>query len=294
MRQLSKEVMQEKARRLSELYEAAQRIDLLLADAQALLQQIEASTHGPAAASTDVALTLLKAQAFASSRPLPANLQLQLSAPGAAPDPGAQPAEASALVRALRSWKGQVAREITGRLLELQVPDGLEPEAALATLSTRGAAPADVERVRQHLEASHDRDLADAVSQVAGGIRDLQGRIAEATALQKNLTQQRDVAWESYTNLLKKAEEARLGQAVGAGKEVTVANRAVVAEPRPRRTTVVVPLAAVLGAAAAGSVVLIRRWWATLEGAPAPARLGGAPNGAVPPAEAPTYVVPPV
>ena len=95
--------------------------------------------------------------------------------------------------------------------------------------------------MRQHLEASHDRDLADAVSQVESGIRDLQGRIAEATALQKNLTQQRDVAWESYTNLLKKAEEARLGQAVGAGKEVTVANRAVVAEPRPRRTTVVCP-----------------------------------------------------
>jgi hypothetical protein len=71
---------------------------------------------------------------------------------------------------------------------------------------------------------------------------------------------------------------------------VTVASRAVVAEPRPDRYPVVLPLAALLGATATGGVSLLRWWTGTLGHDPAAAARA---DGAVAqPDEAPSPVAP--
>ena len=137
-------------------------------------------------------------------------------------------------MQTLRAWKGVVGREIRSRLLELRLPEGATEEEALAALPAGGAGDADLERVRQIVQASTDRDLAAAVARVEQDVRQLNGAVADLTAQQKRLQEQRDVARDVYFSLLKKTEEARLSAAVANGQEVTVASRAVVAEPRGR------------------------------------------------------------
>lgn len=260
LQHLSKGVLQEKAKRLSALYDAAQRIDLLTADAEALQQQLEAAPPQGSVAGTEVALTLLTAQAFASSSPLPANLQLQLPAAGAPANAGGAAAEAASLVRVLRSWSGAVGQEIKSRLLELQLPEGIGAEDARQALAAHGAGSADLRRLHEILQASHAGDLAEAVARLEQDVRALQGTVADLTAQQKSLQQQRDLTRDSYTSLLKKTEEARLAGAVGAGREITVASRTVVAEPLARNLPAVLSLAALLGATAAAATVLLQRW----------------------------------
>ncbi|MBI3971823.1 MAG: hypothetical protein HY332_11090 [Chloroflexi bacterium] len=102
-----------------------------------------------------------------------------------------------------------------------------------------------------------DAALAAVAQEVEKELRELQGRLAEQQAAQRDFQQQRDIAWESYTSLYKKVEEALVASVGGAGNEVTVASQSVIAEPQSRRLAVILPLAGALGAAAVAGWLLL-------------------------------------
>ena len=54
-----------------------------------------------------------------------------------------------------------------------------------------------------------DADIESLVSQLEQEIRELQGKLAEQSAQQKNLQLERDVSWDTYTSIRKKTEETK-------------------------------------------------------------------------------------
>ena len=285
---LLRELMASRQAMVVDLHKVAHRVDLLVGQAEALQQQLAAAQDNSAAASNALALTLLKTQAFASSMSLPASLQLQVPAPeatGTAPgtNAGTTPAsdpqqrhDLAATARALQDWSLPAN-------LQVQVPAASTPPT-LAQQRADVAATIQVlqdwrDRMRQEIQSrSSDSagggtvvetataELAQAIAQLEAEVRELQGKVAEQTARHKNLQLERDVAWESYTSLTKKAEEARVASVVGAGNEVSLASQSVVAEPKSKRLALVLPLAGVLGVMAGASWILLREHLAPVYG----------------------------
>lgn len=290
---------------LGDLYAVARRVNLFLIQAQALQQQLEAAQDNSATASNQLALTLLKTQAYAASiapggtsggasdtaapaapasadqvrgegqtRPdgqgsgspprrtpewsLPAGLQLQVPATDAPVTLAQQRADVAATVAALQEWRARLQQDIQARSLgafpagSAQAPDGSSAEAGQL-----------IQRFEQE-------------------VRELQGTVAEQTARQKTLQQARDVALESYSSLLRKAEENRVANAVGAGNEVSLASQSVAGATLESRGLLrLTALAAVTGALlAATGLVLSSLWGAIYRQAEAAARQTSTPQPA--------------
>ncbi len=270
---------------LGDLYAVARRVNLFLIQAQALQQQLEAAQDNSATASNQLALTLLKTQAYAASiapgattggasetaapaspdqvrgegqtRPegqgsgspprrmpdwaLPAGLQLQVPATDTPVTLAQQRADVAATVAALQEWRLRLQQDIQARSLgafpagSAPAPDGSESEA---------------EQLIQRFEQE---------------VRELQGTVAEQTARQKTLQQARDVALESYSSLLKKAEENRVANAVGAGNEVSLASQSVAGATLESRGLLrLTALAAVTGALLAATVLVLSSLWGAI------------------------------
>lgn len=252
-----KELTQEKVQRLAYLYSASQRLEALLGDFQALRQQLNGAPDSSAAASNALALTYLKTQAFASSAPLPAGLQVQLPIGTAQTTIQQQRSDVAATIQALSEWRTRLQQEYRARLLEMQLSEQSTPEEARQALQARlnGVPGADV--LTQILSESSDPELAQSIHETEQTIRNVHARVSELSARHRNILLERDISWETYTTILKKAEETRVATAVGTGHEVSVASAEVIAEPRSRRLFLITPLAGFLGAALAASLVLL-------------------------------------
>jgi uncharacterized protein involved in exopolysaccharide biosynthesis len=170
-------------------------------------------------ASTDstAALVLIKAQLVAISGTLPSQLQLQLPA-----DSGPVTADQlEALVRSIEQARTEVAAEFDSR--------------------------------RAAYEANRTAQLA----QLEDDLRQLRADRERETAIRKRLTEQRDLAQQTYTALARKAQENRVSQVAG-GHEVELASEATFAAPVTRPLVPALAAAAVLGLLVAAALVLAR------------------------------------
>ncbi|HEX2052755.1 MAG TPA: hypothetical protein VHJ78_03380 [Actinomycetota bacterium] len=264
----------------ADLNKIAHRVGLLISQAEALQQQLAVAQDESAAATSAAALTLLKTQAFASSMSLPANLQLQITSP---PPTGNQtPSDrAERQVSSVTTTPEERPHvEGTSRALQdWQLPSNVQVELPVPTTATSLAQQrADVASTLHALRAWQDRlrqemqhgstgasagstsgaSVGQAISQLEAEVRDLQGKVAEQSARQRSLQQERDVLWESYVSIMKKAEEGRVASLVATGKEVSIAGRSA-PEPRARRLELLTPLAAIAGAALVGAFFFLHR-----------------------------------
>lgn len=278
---LLKELLSLRQAQVADLYKIAHRVDLLLSQAEALQEQLSLAQDNGSAATSAAALTLLKTQVFASSMVLATDLQVQLprppvqtaqnsstttaalpGAPAASADPTA---DLAATLRALQDWalpanvQIQVAATAAPTLLE-QRSDIAGTIRALTDWRERiGQAQQEGRGLRSGDGTDTAAYLDQAIAGLETEVRGLQSKIADQGAQQRNLQQERDILWDSYTSLLKKAEEGRVADLVGAGKEVSIAGRTG-AEPRSRRLSLLLPLAGLLGAGGVAGWFVMREW----------------------------------
>ncbi len=91
-----------RAEAVADAHELRRTLRRLIEEAEGLLDQIRRG-EAPSGASSVLTIALLKAQAFASSSPLPYRTEVVIAEPGAALDPAGQRADVEALVAALRA-----------------------------------------------------------------------------------------------------------------------------------------------------------------------------------------------
>ena len=237
--------------RLSDLYARKLKIDNLLRDASALRDQ--ASKPGASAASSSLAITLLKTQ-VASSVGLPGTLQVQVGAvPGEATNE-AQVHDLDALVEALRAQSRELDAEIQRQSRLLLAPDAIDHEyvkssdRATSTLSAAQQQADQIAKLAGLDEAiaglAEDSTLTQAVERLSNEITALETELAAETARKEELTHARDLAWETYTTLAAKAEEMDIATQLP-GDEV----RFVMPATRPVSTVTQGTMAQGLGAA---------------------------------------------
>ncbi len=121
---------------------------------------------------------------------------------------------------------------------------------------------------RYSLPASAREDLRRRLEELTVRLQSYQAQLEAEAAHQKDLERQRDLAWETYTQLAKKLAEVQVA-AQTSGSEVRVASLAVPphrpASPRKLLNTAV---AGVLGGMLSVFGAFIAEWWRTGAGSP--------------------------
>ena len=198
-----KQELQDSLRRLDQAYMEKNRLELLRENA--LMLQEQAQNGGETAAQTNsLALLLLKVQLLGAAdgsqgvtnQPpggklgLPMSLQLALgNTPGAQASSGQQVADLAALIAKLDSRIAGLDQEIEE--LSQGLLSGEEYRLLSQDLSEKGA----VAQIIENLETE---------------IQELQSQLAREEARKRQLTQQRDLAWSTFTTLSNKAAELEL------------------------------------------------------------------------------------
>jgi uncharacterized protein involved in exopolysaccharide biosynthesis len=173
---------------LSQYYATARQLRQLLENARALRQQIQQGGTS-AATANELTLIILKAEAFAAAGELPANLQLQIDLGGSeASDATSQLAELDALIEVLEMRLADLERDIQEQSALLSSGEYYTEEDSTAFNETIG-------------------DLQEEV-------RQLQAQLAQEQAREKELTEARDLAWDTYSTLEVKAAELRIAAAL--------------------------------------------------------------------------------
>ena len=172
-------------------------IERLLDDVKALRSQLAHGTSSPAMAFGEaLAVVFAQSRAFGGSSPFALELQTPLAA-----EP-VTVSEVDALLRTLEGRKAEVERkieELTAVLLEppvYQLPEGADTE------------------LRKHIET------------LTTELQSLQAQLEAEIAHRKDLERQRDLAWDTYSQLTKKLAEVQIA-AESKGTEVRVASVAV-------------------------------------------------------------------
>jgi uncharacterized protein involved in exopolysaccharide biosynthesis len=201
--------MQDRQLTLAKLHSTRRRMETLLGDAAALHDQVQSSGI-EGASTTSLSILMLKAEVFSGSDELPLEVQLQVEA---ASDPGEADAQETDL-RVLR-------RVIETRILALNT---MIEEALSAPL------PEGVEDLHEEL-------------------RQLRSGIEQESALKRELTGRRDLAWETCSTLQTKSAELGIATEMG-DVQVVLASPAVRAlKPMGLSIWVSALLAAILGCA---------------------------------------------
>jgi uncharacterized protein involved in exopolysaccharide biosynthesis len=185
---------------VAQYYTTTRNLELLLGNARSLKAQIERSGASSATAN-ELALMLLKAEAFAGSENLPANLQVQLNlSEGETQDIASQIAEVDALIQALEE-----------RIVEVEAT--LEERSGLLS-SGKYDAPDDSPAFDETIMSLQEE------------VRQLQVLLAQELSRARELTQTRDLAWDTYSTLEVKAAELRIAAEI-ADVEVRFASPAI-------------------------------------------------------------------
>jgi len=212
-------------------------VERLLDDARALQQQIASGENSPAAAFGDaLAMIFMRSRAFAgasSESGAPFSLQLQTpltSGPVAASD-------VEGLIQALEQRKEETKTKIADLTATLLNPQDYSPP------QEAGA------------------QIKDRIEKWTTEIQSLQARLEAEEAHQKDLERQRDLAWDTYSQLAKKAVEVEVAAESG-GTEVRVASLALPpAKPVSSRKLLNTALAGMVGLMLVVSAVFAAEWW---------------------------------
>lgn len=170
--------------KLQRYYETGRELELLLENARALRDQIQQGGTSSATAN-ELALMLLKAEAFAGSETLPVNLQLQVNlSESETPEIADQIAEVDALIQALEK-----------RLAENKA--AIEEQTDLLASG-------------EYCTSDSSSGFDESIESLQEEERQLQALLAQERAQEKELTRTRDLAWNTYSTLEIKAAELRI------------------------------------------------------------------------------------
>ena len=232
-----------RAEAVADAHELRRTLRRLIEEAEGLRDQIGRG-EAPGGASSALTIALLKAQAFASSSPLPYRAEVVIAEPGAALDPAGQRADVEALVAALRARYRRV-------------------EAVLAAWAEEDerAAPADAGLIEVADPALGDEagrvPVAAQMARLDEEVRDMEARREAEKAGQLELAKRRDREREALFALEDNLRQLEVDDA-SRYPEIRLASPAVMA----RRTGVNPVMAAVLAGglgvfAGAGGALLL-------------------------------------
>ena len=173
---------------LADYYADLIQLEQLLADARALHSQLQDKVASSSAEMGDaLAVMFLRAKASASSASMPVQLQISLQeGTGATADQQAE--DVKALIAVLEARQEETQAHIDGFSSQLLVSTEYE------------------------LVASADDPINRLISQYSREVLELQVQLERENARKRELTQDRDLAWETYQTLARK--EAEVGVAV--------------------------------------------------------------------------------
>ena len=175
---------------LADYYADLVQLEQLLADAKALQRQLQGEVASPSAALGDaLAVMFLRTQAFASSAKLPVQLQVSLKE-WAGGTPAQQADDVEALIAVLETRRDETQAHI----------DHLSSQL----LSSRG----------YDLTASADDPMSRLITQYSHQVLELQEQLEREEARKRQLTQARDLAWETYRTLASKEAEVQVATQV--------------------------------------------------------------------------------
>jgi uncharacterized protein involved in exopolysaccharide biosynthesis len=214
-----------RTRTLTETYAVQLRVRLLLEDARSMRDQVRAGGEA-AAASNGLALQLLKTQAFALSAGLPVQLQIQTGLAAAVVGAATQLTDLEALIGALEKRDIAVTSAVAAQTQALLSAQGGSAIAATATFTMPAA--------------------SQAVAALQAQVRTLRSDLEQVKATWHTLTQNRDLAWETYSTLSNKQAEVTVAAAIS-GSEVRFALPAVPPDKRSSSRLLPVLVAALVG-----------------------------------------------
>jgi len=244
-------------------------VESLLVDARALREQVQAGSASSAASLGDaLAQLFLRSRSLASE--VGGNVQLQLSF-GQAVGP-IPVSDVDSLIDVLESRKTQTQAQIEALL---SVSRGQAPDPEVEVDSRFGVLEARQTEIRVRIEALTAELLAgfqvpvesapnDPVSQLIAQYSDevlaLNAELEAEEARQRELTQTRDLAWETYTSLTRKAEERRVAVQTGEAIMQLASTASVPLKPATSRLTATA-LAGIMGLMFGVLAVFAREWW---------------------------------
>lgn len=175
---------------LESYYNDLVRIEQLLADARALRKQLKFDTFSSSAALGDaLAVIFLRSQVFAAYSQLPVQLQISL-AEGLGETIEQQDADIAALISVLESRREETKARIDELSAELSMAQGYAQayEVGIPT----------------------DDAINQLIEQYLAKILRLQAQLEQEKARKRELTQARDLAWETYETLSTKQAEVKV------------------------------------------------------------------------------------
>lgn len=238
---------------LAQLYAARVENQRILEEAQALRAQV-ARGGDPSARSNSLALVLLKAQAFSSSSNLPGSLQLVLGGVG---DLGqgafGQVLDLDALIAVLEEQGKRLEEEIARETQALQSGQWAQSPALdgknhpLQRLAAQAWTDLfNLKDMSDLIPAVEDTAFVRLIAQYTAEMDQIRAQIEQAEARKRELTQRRDLAWDSYTTLSRKYAEVSIATTV-TGSTVRFAMPASRPISRTVSRPLIIALAGLLG-----------------------------------------------
>lgn len=149
-----------------------------------------------------------------------------------------------------------VALPGTSPEIQLQVQPGVESTATLRALA--GGIDRAIEDARREFDArrsDYEVRRSEQLSELEEEVRALRAQRENAGAVRRELTLTRDLSWETYSALARKAEERAVAEGTES-REVELASRATLAEPVAKRTVYAALIAGTVGLAFAVLVIV--------------------------------------
>ncbi|MEJ2750474.1 MAG: hypothetical protein P8183_21585, partial [Anaerolineae bacterium] len=219
---------------LANYYADLGNVEIWLADAQALREQIAADTGSPATGiSNALALISLRSRVFGGSGQ---SIILQLDLANELPEP-IQVADVDALISVLEARRTKTESNIES-----------------LSISFADVAPAE-------LVIDENSPIQRQIAELGDNLLQLRAELTAQYAQQQELTQARDLAWNTYQALSKKEAEVTVA-AESTGTEVRLASRSAVPDkPAGRSGLLMAVVAAVVGGMLAVFGVTAVYWW---------------------------------
>jgi capsular exopolysaccharide synthesis family protein len=234
-----------KTQKLADLYSIRNRLERLLADAQALRNQLSAGAVSNSRGD-ELAGLLLEASAFSTGTDLPVSLQIPMDRFSTGATAAEQLRSLDRLIATLEARGKVVQAEIDAQSKELLMTSGVE------FLSTQQQG---LDKVIGYPSANEP--ITKVVDQLQQEVNQLQSQLEQESAKKQELVRSRELAWSTYTTLSNKAAEATVAaQSKGSVIRLAVPAVAPHAPISPNKTTNTL-LASVVGLVLAVGVAFL-------------------------------------
>ena len=207
-----------------------------------------------AAASTAQALQLLKNHVFAPNgdTALPTVVALPLETAGTTVDTAALLQDAHALVTVLTAYVAELNAALDGYVVEQAAGTGMPVSLAAQAAMTGTTAATGVAAIPGYdAFVTSQANLMELDAQ----IRTMRGQLEAEMARERELTQQRDLAWTAYDALSNKLVELNMAR-TAANSEVRLGSTAVMPSKPVAPPSLKLPIAAATAAAFFGAILL--------------------------------------